>query len=323
MNGFKTKSRTTCRIGGPLGDQRGIALLLTLVVLVLLTAVIVEFDYGAKVNLITAGNFRDDIQATYLAKSGVAAARAVLKDDAIHSRQSDDLTEFWARPFPPYPVGEGFVSVEITDEAGKINVNRLGDKTPQARDDVEKMLKRLLLVLEIEPELVNPIVEAMKNWVDPDISHDCYEDAYYQRQDPPYRCKKGPMDSLSELLLVKGMTPEIYRKIRPYLTTVSMQANPININTADLPVLQALSGDTSDINRELAMHIQDQRPYSAPSDFFKAAGVCSTGTVCSRQINVKSNYFTVKSHGIMHETEKVVTALIERDANKIISWQAE
>ncbi|MBI3812413.1 MAG: hypothetical protein HY283_09460, partial [Nitrospirae bacterium] len=44
-------------IGEPLNNEQGIALLLALVVLVLLTAVIVEFDYGAKVNLITAGNF--------------------------------------------------------------------------------------------------------------------------------------------------------------------------------------------------------------------------------------------------------------------------
>ena len=66
----------------PLHNQRGIALLLTLVILVLLVVLIVEFDYGTKINLITAGNFRDDVRATYLAKSGVAAAQAVLKDDA-------------------------------------------------------------------------------------------------------------------------------------------------------------------------------------------------------------------------------------------------
>lgn len=325
MNGLKMKSHTAIRIGAPLSNERGIALLLTLVVLVLLTAVIIEFDYGAKVNLITAGNFRDDIQATYLAKSGVAAARAVLKDDAMHHGASDDLNELWARPFPPYPVGEGFVSVEITDEAGKIDINRLGAQAPNVRQATQQMLKRLLRVLEIEANEIDPIVEAIKNWVDPDVSHNCVEDAYYQRFDPPYRCKKGPMDSLSELLLVKGVTPEIYRKIRPYLTTVSAQNQPpININTADLPVLEALHDD---ISRDVAICMQGNRPYENISDQFFGCGLakaaCTAASSCQGQIGVKSNYFTVKAHGIMHETDKIVTALIQRDVNKIISWWIE
>ena len=57
-----------------LHNQRGIALLLTLVILVLLVALIVEFDYGTKIDLITAANFRNDVQASYIAKAGVHTA---------------------------------------------------------------------------------------------------------------------------------------------------------------------------------------------------------------------------------------------------------
>ncbi len=323
------KSRTVKKglIGGPLSDERGIALLLTLVVLVLLTAVIVEFDYGAKVNLMTAGNFRDEIQAGYLAKAGVTAARAVLKDDAKQpaTQKYDALTELWAQPMPPYPVGEGLVSIEIKDEAGKIDVNRLGDKSSSQAKDTADMLKRLLRVLEIEPGQIVPIVDAIKNWVDPEHLHDCAEDVYYQRLDPPYRCKKAPMDTLSELLLVKGVTPEIYRKIHPYLTTVSASANPINVNTASAPVLQALDNN---ISTDTAQCIQDQRPYDSVNSFYGcalASAACQPGSPCRTQIGVTSSYFTVKAHGIIHETEKVVTAMVKRDRTKVslISWQTE
>jgi len=308
-----------------LNNERGIALLLTLVILALLVAVIVEFDYGTKVNLITAANFRDEVQATYLAKSGIAAARAVLKDDAKQPESSkyDALTEFWARPFPPYPVGDGSVSVAITDEAGKIDVNRLGDKASQVREDTKAMVTRLLDVLEIPPNEINPIVEAIKNWVDPLSANECPEDNFYQRQDPPYRCKKAPMDSLSELQLVKGVTPEIYQKIRPYLTTVSVAATPVNINTADLPVLQSLD-DNIDYNT--AVCIQEHRPYESLTEFFgcaNAVGACSLTTRCRRQIRFKSSYFTITAHGIVHDTDKVVTALVQRDENKIVFWHIE
>jgi general secretion pathway protein K len=327
VTGLKMKSRRNGMraIGNPLSNQRGIALLLTLVILTLLVAVIVEFDYGAKVNLITAGNFRDEVQATYLAQSGVTAARAILKDDTKHPESSkyDALTEFWARPFPPYPVGEGFVSVEITDEAGKIDINRLGAKSSQVRDDTKAMLMRLLGALEIDQSQIEPIVEAIANWVNPDSGHDCPEDSYYQRLNPPYRCKQGPMDALSELYLIKGVTPEVYQKIRPYLTMVSKPTTPININTAALPVLEALDDN---ITQDTAVCIQEHRPYEALADFFgcaTAVGACGLTTPCRRQIGFKSSHFTIKAHGMMHDTEKIVTALLERDKNKLISWQIQ
>ncbi|MBI3811094.1 MAG: type II secretion system minor pseudopilin GspK [Nitrospirae bacterium] len=318
---MKIKSDTALRICSPLINERGIALLLTLVVLVLLTAVIVEFDYGAKVNLITAGNFRDDIQATYLAKAGVTAARAVLKDDAKNQSGYDGLDEFWARPLPPYPVGEGFVSVEITDEGGKINVNRLGNSNTQVSGDTQEMLKRLLKVLEIESGQIDPIVNAIHHWVDPstDIGHECEEDSYYQRQDPPYHCKKAPMDTLSELLLIEGVTPEIYKKIRPYLTTVST-TNQINVNTAAPEVLHAMDQNLSTDN---VTCIQGQRPFKSKDGFYGCTSACKTDTFCQRQIGWQSDFFTVKAHGIMHDTDKIVTALIDRSHNKIMSWQIE
>ena len=70
---------------GRLRDQSGIALLVALIVVVLMVTLVVEFDYGTRASLNTAATFRDGVQAMYLAKSGVAAARAVLVDDATTS----------------------------------------------------------------------------------------------------------------------------------------------------------------------------------------------------------------------------------------------
>ena len=318
------------RCAGPLDNQRGVALLLTLVVLVLLTAVIVEFDYGAKINLITAGNFRDEARATYLAKAGVTAARAVLKEDAKGAQSSkfDALTEFWARPFPPYPVGEGFVSVEITDEGGKIDLNRLAEGGA-ARDDTKTMLRLLFTALELEPDQIETIVESLEDWVDQDDSSgfNGAEDSYYLRLNPSYRCKNAPMDTISELRLVNGVTPEIYRKIRPYLTTVSIKGpggvGTINVNTAEPPVLQALD---KNINTDTATCIQNQRPYENWNQFFgcaNASSACQAGSVCKKAVGFASGFFKAKSHGIMHETEKIVTAVIQKSDLKLISWQIE
>jgi len=321
---MKSRRDIKIPIGRPFRNERGIALLLTLVILVLLTAVIVEFDYGTKVNLITAGNFRDEVRAIYLAKSGVAGARAVLIDDAKHHGPNDDLTELWAQPISAFPVGDGTVSIEITDESSKIDINRLGNKNPLVRDDTKAMLIRLLNVLELDRNMIDPIVQATQNWVDP--NSECPEEFYYEQQNPPYHCKKGSMDTISELLLVRGITPEIYNKIRPYVTTVSSQNQPpINVNTAGLPVLEALDNN---ISADIAACIQDRRPYASLNDFYgcgQAVNACPTGSACRRQIGFQSSYFSVKSHGVMFDTEKIITALIWRPGAKtnLISWQIE
>jgi general secretion pathway protein K len=175
--------------------------------------------------------------------------------------------------------------------------------------------------------MIDPIVQSIINWVDPNSANDCPEEFYYEQQNPPYHCKKGPMDTLSELLLVKGITPEIYNKIRPYVTTVSSPTKPINVNTAGLPVLEALDDN---INADTAACIQDRRPYenSSLSDFFgcaTAVAACSVASPCRNEIGVQSIYFSVKSHGVMYDTEKIITAMIKRESFKtnIISWQIE
>ncbi|HEY4485018.1 MAG TPA: type II secretion system minor pseudopilin GspK, partial [Nitrospiria bacterium] len=193
-------------------NERGVALLLTLVILALLTAVVVEFDYGARINLITAGNFRDEVRATYLAKTGLAAARAVLRDDTVNHKDHDGLGELWAQPLESFPLGEGFVSGRITDESGKLNINLL------AGSDASKwrpIWMNLFKTLQIDPEAQETILDSIKDWIDEGSEPETYgaEDDYYERQKPAYRAKNAPMDTIGELQYVKGVTREIYDKL--------------------------------------------------------------------------------------------------------------
>src|SRR5262249_57796060 len=49
------------------------------------------------------------------------------------------------------------------------------------------------------------------DWIDADSTPRSTgaEDDYYMGLNPPYHCKNGPLDSLEELLLVKGVTPQL------------------------------------------------------------------------------------------------------------------
>src|SRR5688572_9618663 len=92
-------------------DERGVALLLALLVLALLVALILEFDSDARREYRDAAAFRDNFKATVLTRAAVQAARAVLQQDHLRDRQTgqayDSTTDLWAFPIEKYAIGDG------------------------------------------------------------------------------------------------------------------------------------------------------------------------------------------------------------------------
>lgn len=301
-------------ITSPTGEstgEKGAALLLTLLVVALLTTLILDFDTTSRNDLRAAAQFRDATQAVFLADAGIAAAEALLKNDAENSDDYDGLDEIWATPFPNYPVGEGTVSLTITDESGKINVNGLvtsaGNMTVGRPAQIAQM-RRLFEVLNIDPNLVDAIVD----WIDTDPSTQPYgaESGYYESLPRPYTCRNAPMTEIEELRLVKGITDEIYTKISPHLTVSSKSPYYININTAPAPVLRSLDDS---IDESVAGRIMENRPFKTLGDL---TAIIGSGTVTAIQpsitANFKSTVFSARSEGAVHGTSRVVEAIVLR-----------
>jgi len=309
----------------PLQNQRGLALLLVLLVITLLVAMVVEFDYRTRIDLRAAGNLRDGLQATYLAKAGISAAQAVLKDEQRRNPGGPtDLTALWAVPVPPLPVGEGTVSVKITDEYGKLNINNLGKQAlPDQKQKAIKQATDLFRLAQVDPIIAESIVDAIADWVDTDnevTQPYGVEESYYQSLPKPYHCKDKPMDLLSELHLIKGMTDEIYQKVSPYLTVSS--SGQININTADPIVLQALGFDETAVKK-----LMENRPFKTPGDLlnlFKGEEAANVYIINQGLLTVKSNIFSVEARGRAHDIEKTVYATLKQGAVvQIKTWRIE
>ena len=91
----------------------------------------------------------------------------------------------------------------VIDETGKINLNALLkiDSTGQAAHDILMKLKNM----------TEEVADAIIDWLDADDEQrpNGAESSYYSALDPPYRAKNGPLDSLEELLWVRGVTPQL------------------------------------------------------------------------------------------------------------------
>lgn len=231
-------------------DQRGIALLVVLWILTILMVIVFSFSFLARTETFSTRAFQEGWQNKFLAEAGVKRAIAELfyrKQNPVPLEEEGQ--ESWKVDGTEYigTMGQGFYRVRVTDEAGKIDLNLAS----------ETILRNLLSQLDPAGEdkelTVNTIVDSILDWRDPDDFHrlNGAEDDYYQSLPNPYRARNANFETVEELLLVKGMTPEILygadRKLGLIdFLTVQARTNRININAAPRAVLMALPGMTAE-----------------------------------------------------------------------------
>jgi general secretion pathway protein K len=297
-------------------DERGVALLLALLVLALLVALILEFDSDARREYRDAAAFRDNFKATVLTRAAVQAARAVLQQDHLRDRQTgqiyDSTTDLWAFPIDKYAIGDGFMTAQLEDERGKLNLNDLAASAdPNVKKTKVLRFKRLFALLQINPDIVDAIVD----WVDADDIPEPTgaESVYYQALRPSYRASNAPLQTLREIRLIKGMTPDILEKLLRYVTVYPQEGESrININTADFLVLQALDPR---ISQTMAGEIIQSRPFKTVQELDRVGSFAEIAKELRllSVYDVKSNLFSARMSLTVNATTKSGAVVLQRD----------
>ena len=350
-------------------NNRGIALLITISVTTILVAAALEYNRRARFEVISTAAVRDRMTLSYVASSGVHTAMALLIKDKAESN-FDSLQEDWANPekideiLQEIPFDSGKLSVVITDELGKIQVNALVAFPDSRRFNESQVMiwERILNVIGSEDDLQNDsnptaIVNSVKDWLDSGDDEATTglsgaESSYYEEQDPPYASRNGPIADLNELLLIKGITPQLYygtenaTGLANYMTVHGLAVGAgttfnypgrININTADIPVLAALLGTE---NQDLAQAIYDYRQemaaekdvhdFSSPK-WYKSITGFSDVTIDSRLFTTSSDVFRIQSTASINDIQSSVIAVVQRVQNpesgkwscKVLNWKTQ
>lgn len=299
-------------------DERGVALILALLVVTLLVAIILEFDAEARREYREAAAFRDNFKASMLTRAAVQAARAVLQQDYLRDKQTgekfDALTDLWAMPIKNYAIGDGLLSAQIQDETGKLNLNNLravANDPIQFKTKTERV-RRLFELLQLNPDLVDTLID----WTDQDDNPRPAgaESAYYQSQRPPYRAANERLQSLADLRLIKGFTPDIIDRLSRYVTVYPLDGSaPINLNTADPLVIQALDPE---ITQSMVTEIVQGRPYKTKVDLDRISSFKDIGARLRTDYDVKSEFFSARLAITVNESNKAALAVLRRDADK-------
>lgn len=300
-------------------------------VLVILIALATEFAFSMKMEVNTTRNYKEDTESYYLSKAGLNLALAELfKEARFHSiheehgwitgngipvstesktpsttanqdetenetEEKETVQDFDIVNRTDIELENGTITYTIRDENGKISINSADKNT----------LNKLLEFSGVEDKIErSTISDSILDWIDADKNHrlNGAEDDYYRKQSPPYFAKNGKIETIDELLKIRGMTKEIlygsegedddeekeYKGIVNHLTVYKIPT--VNPNTASKEVLDILF--QPDQVNEIVSNIASKGFHS----------------------NTLSSFFRIKSTGKItgSRTEHSVEAVIEK-----------
>src|ERR1041385_1343859 len=208
----------------PQRQDRGIALIIVMMVILVRAVLVGGFAYSMKVETRLARNTAWESDMEWLGRSGVELGKYCL---AMHLASPapenlySGLNQLWAGG-PPNPtnevlaginlkdvqLGPGKFTVTIQDLERKFNLSALAEGNPQS----QIILERALLLVGADSSDIPTIIDSYFDWVDPDNKPHLAgaESADYLRMPAPYYAKNGPVDDIRELLLIKGMNEQIF-----------------------------------------------------------------------------------------------------------------
>jgi general secretion pathway protein K len=318
-------------------NRRGVALIIVLLMVSIIVALTIQFNRDTRSEVYGAANVSDGIRLRYIAESGFYVGEALLLADKT---SFDALTESWANTEMIALKSEEFFDngafkLAIQDEGGKISVNSLvsgNAYNPLIRD----LLLRLLTgpYFRLEQRRAEELRDAIKDWIDADdeVTGGGAEGAYYAGLARPYAAKNAPIDCIEELLMVKGVTRELFYGTGESPGLVQCMTvfgdGRININTAPKPVLRALATDMADGEVEwLDLYRRDVRNDLAESGWHQRIPRASGLNILPQLIKINSEIFQITAVGLQGRMTERITAVVQRQADrrkiKLLSWKVE
>jgi general secretion pathway protein K len=240
-------------------NQRGVALIVVLWIFIFLFVVAFDFSASVREEATAAHRFADETQGYYLALAGFEKGlyEFLHQQPAVPVQSTEPKKADW---FDGNWRDENFAGgqfrMRLVDEGGKININRVDEQT----------LRRVFTNLGVDDQRRDILVDSIMDWRDADHLHrtNGAENDYYANLSPAYSAKNGPLDSVEDLLWIRGMTSDLFfghrdgkdaapgdapRVALKDIFTVDSPIDRVNLRTASPEVIHAIMGIPLDKSR--------------------------------------------------------------------------
>lgn len=328
--------------------EKGVALIMVLWVMVILSVVALEFSFAMRTEITIAKNHKEDLQRHAMAEGGVqrAIAELIYKHDPRTQQMKKTLSleeipqeqQEWVADGRAYTLSfdQGSCEIRIMSEAGKININMVS----------EVLLRKVIGQLGLEGETKDVVVDSILDWRDP---NDFYrangaENDYYLSLKEPYYCKNGNLDSIEELLLIRGVTPDLYHGKKETqegeeeavdraglkdLFSIYAPGEQVDINSATALVMNMVLGIPREVSQQMVM-ARGEKSFENQQDLLNRVPELAPfiGEI-GRFITYRSAlpYYTIESRaklkdGLSTQGVKTIVKIDprEKERYKIVQW---
>ena len=375
----------------PSTRERGVALVMVLGFIIVLAVMATAFATNMQVEVKLARKDNDDVKVEWICRSGIELSKYILAQQMANAQEPyDSLNQKWAggpagtngfniylenlnltnsawaentvlgQIFPDQAEFEEKIgndarcTIQIMDLERKFNINRAAEGA-MGRFPLEKTFE----LMDVDTGLSPYLIDAIKDWCDTDDNRRVSgaESDTYEAKTPPYTAKNGPIDDLKELLLIEGMTPEIYWGSRAKQIAADPLQAPstalrgaddeeentynfgmvdvftpistgyINLNTASGEVMQLVPGfDQSRVSLILQMRAgldridgtEDDEPFDDVAQIQRAGFTADAIANARRFFSVRSATYEVTVQAQVGILSRTLVAVISRASPKDI-----
>lgn len=332
----------------PAPDKASI-LIICLWVLFILATFAVYMGYGLRQKLSLARRLEDKASMRFIAEAGIRRAIAEIKKEPEKSYSA--LNEAWSNnpaAFKQAPCADARFDVryDYADEQTQARVSRWGLEDEESKINLNRadraVLGRLFKeALALDELAAQELAASIVDWRDADsqlsIPLGSAEDLFYRGLAYPYEAKDAEFQAPEELFLVRGMTGDIFERLKGYITVYG--SGRVNVNTASRPVLASLGLNRENVDKILAFRAGADRltgtdddnifesvssivPKLSQSYSLSEADAAQFLSVADLYLAVKSDYFTARSIATYGpgKYEAKVTCAFDR-SGKVLSWR--
>ncbi len=298
--------------------QAGIAVITAILALAIAVTAATTITANYQLDFRRTENTINSNQAWAYAKGAEQWTMAILAEDLDESNYDayyEDEVWWNNGQKTVLPVPGGIIEGQIVDAQGKLNLNNLY-QSGEVSTDMRKQVERLLFIFEMNPSLVDAIID----WIDPDIVFTAPNGAerdVYQTLEYPYFPADRYMEDVSELRLIHGFNQEMYEKLLPHVTALPVGNNSLlNINTASVQVLQSLHEDIDEVVAEQLLEGILKEPYKSANKFTLELNNNYGVNIRDRdlQISTSTNYFELITTANISKTKVKLISTIHRES---------
>jgi general secretion pathway protein K len=276
-----------------LRHQRGLALLMAMLIVVIATTLAVSILHEEKFTIRKSAHIQRMDRAALYAVGLEDWAQIYLREDSKDSK-IDSLDENWAISIPGLPIEGGYIAGYVEDEQAKFNLNSI-----IVSEIALNSFRRLCDNLEVDDRFI----PALMDWIDEDFdirSPDGMEENYEN-----YRVANREMADISELLLVQNVTPELYDKLQPHITALP-GTSTLNVNTLSEVVFLSLGPDL-DVSEFIKQ--REEEAFDSVEEFIERLQV----PVETAGLSVDTQFFRTYGQVVQGEQTFNLRSLIYRD----------